>query len=551
MLKKSDIERLLKQPEGQFLERKGCYERPGGKKPRLRKAKDVAKDVAEALTAFANADGGTLLVGVDDDGSVSGADFPQDRVSLILDSPKNLIVPAPKVETHERDHLGKKLLIFTVNWTPDVYRLTGGRYLLRIGDSNMPFPADQIGLLKSGKRKAFFEARIDPEAGLENLDMALISEFEKRTGLTQNPEETLYRYRLIDYENGKPRLKLATLLLFGKDPLRWHPRCGIDFVKYEGTERKLGAELNIIKRARLELPLVELVEKTYETIFAHIKERQHLHDLLFVEKLEYPTFAWQEAIMNAIAHRDYSIQGLSIEVWMFDDRIEIRSPGLPPEPVTLEKILKKERVHASRNPLIVRMLTDLDYMRETGEGIPRIFEEMEQNGLYPPVFEIVAGSLFSVTLKNQPIYSPEDMEWLKQFPELDLKPNQKRMLLFARAHGGSFTSRDYQKICNVGVYLASQEIKEMIRKGIVKLPRKRGRVYEVLVPGEKKIPEIPDEYRLLEPILEEKGFVKNMDIQQLLSVPRHKAKRIAQRLVTSGFLKKEGEGKGTKYMKNE
>lgn len=256
---------------------------------------------------------------------------------------------------------------------------------------------------------------------------------------------------------------------------------------------------------------------------------------------------WEE---NAVAHRDYSIQGLSTEIWMFDDRIEIRSPGLPPEPVTLEKILKRERIHASRNPLIVRVLTDLGYMRETGEGIPRMFVEMERNGLYPPKFEIVADSIFSVTLKNQPIYSIEDMEWLKQFEKIELTPNQKRMLLFARTHGNSFTNRDWQKICGVDIYTAAKEIKEMIRKGIVRLPRKGGRVYKVNLPFEKKIiVEVPTEYKVLKTLIEKKGYVKNTDIRNALGISRLKAARLAKRLVDLGLLNMVGTKKGARYVK--
>ncbi len=539
------IKRLLRQPEGQFLERKSCYEYIGRWK--LRKARDVARDVAETLSAFANADGGTLLLGVDDDGNVSGVDFPKDRLRVIQYAPKNLIKPPLRANINEISFQGKRLFLFTVNWMPDVYQLTDGRYLLRIGDSNTPFPADQIELLKSGKRKAIFESRIEPSASWNDISKELVVDFGKRIGIDKSPEEISFEYRLIDYDNGNPKFKLATLLLFGKDPLRWHPRCGVDFIKYEGTERKVGRELNIIKRARIESPLVKLVEETYKTIFAQIKERQYLHDLFFVEKFEYPTFAWQEAIVNAVAHRDYSIQGLSIEVWMFDDRIEIRSPGLPPEPVTLERILRRERVHASRNPLIVRVLTDLGYMRETGEGIPRMFEEMEKNGLYPPKIEIVADSLFSVILKNQPMYSIDDLEWLEQFKGANLNPNQKRMLLFARAHENSFTSRNYQRVCGVDIYGASKEIKEMVKKGIVELPKKRGRIYKILSQKEKNLNKLPDEYRVLMGTLREKGFIKNEDIQKLLSIPRHKAKRVTQRLVALGIFKKEGKTRGTKY----
>src|SRR3990170_2208685 len=274
----TDIERLLKQPEGQFLERKSCYEYADGKW-RLRKARDVARDIAETLSAFANADGGTLLLGVNDDGNVSGVAFPEDKLSIIRNATKSLIKPILNVQIKEIVFQKKRLLLFTVHWKSDVYQLTDGRYLLRVGDSNMPFPADQIEMLKSGKRKAVFESRIEPTATWDHLSTELIIEFGKKVGINKTPVEILSEYRLIELENGNPRFKLATLLLFGKDPLRWHPRCGIDFIKYEGTERKTGRALNIVKRVRLELPLVRLIEEAYKAISAHIKERQYLHDL--------------------------------------------------------------------------------------------------------------------------------------------------------------------------------------------------------------------------------------------------------------------------------
>ncbi|MBW2342103.1 MAG: putative DNA binding domain-containing protein [Deltaproteobacteria bacterium] len=547
MMKHSDIKRLLRQSEGQFLERKSRYEIQKGKR-RLRKAREVAKDVAETLCAFGNADGGTLLLGINDDGSLSGMDYPDDKIRVIRDAPKNLIRPFLKPEIQEVSYTGKRLLIFTVKWLPEVYQLTDGRYLLRIGDANMPFPAEQIEMLKKGKRKALFESHFEPTASLNDIDTELISESGLRIGLPEKPEDLLYRFRLLDYEDGRPKLKLAALLLFGKDPLRWHPRCGIDFIKYEGIERKVGRELNIIKRARIELPLTRLIDEAYKTISPHIKERQYRHDLFFVEQFEYPSFAWQEAIVNAIAHRDYNVQGLSIEVWMFDDRIEVRSPGLPPEPVTIERILRRERIHASRNPLIVRVLTELGHMRETGEGIPRMFEEMEKNGLYPPDFQIVANSVFSLTLKNQPMYSLDDMEWLKHFSSLHLNPNQRRMLIFGKAHSDSFTSRDYQKVCDLGIYEAGKEIKDMVRLGIIKLNKRGGRIYTLQSKEKWGTVEEPIEFIPLKQIIHKKGFLKNSDIQKALGVSRFKATKLAKRLVEIGLLRKEGKGKGSRYL---
>ncbi|MCK4255688.1 hypothetical protein KAX35_02275, partial [candidate division WOR-3 bacterium] len=187
-----------------------------------------------------------------------------------------------------------------------------------------------------------------------------------------------------------------------------------------------------------------------------------------------------------------------------------------------------------------------------GEGIPRMFEEMETNGLYPPEINIVAGSLFSVILKNQPMYSVEDKEWLRQYDDLNLSPNQKRMLLFARAHGSLFTSKNWQKVCNVDIYTAAKEIKEMVRKGIVRLPQKGGRVYRVMQPFKKeKVIDIPHEYRVIEPLIQKKGFVKNADIRQSLGMSRLQASRLAQRLVDLGLLEMVGEKKGARYIKTK
>jgi ATP-dependent DNA helicase RecG len=299
----------------------------------------------------------------------------------------------------------------------------------------------------------------------------------------------------------------------------------------------------------LEALLVLLIEKAYETIKPHLRERQRLVDLFFEERLEYPTFAWQEAIVNAVAHRDYRYEGLGIEVWMFEDRLEIRSPGELVEPVTLERLLKRERIHASRNPRIVRVLTDFGYMRDQGEGIPRIFQAMEREGLYPPEIRLEADAIFTITLQNTLAYSSETLRWLAQFERTSLSGDQKRILAYAKEHGGDFTSRQCQDLVGIDIYTASREIKELIRKGIVKLPKKGGRVYELVTSLKPQADaEKPLEYSALEPVLKEKGYVKNEDIRKALKVSAISAKRIAHRLVATGWLQAEGQRRGRRYI---
>lgn len=541
---------VLHTPEGQFLERKSCYDR-SGERARRRDVRSVAKDIAETLSAMANADGGTVVVGLEDDGSPTGVDYPEDRINVLREAPRHLVHPPLRARIETPSMYGVRLLVFEVDWSPEAHQLTDGRYLLRVGDQNQPFPAEQIEALKAGKRRRVAEVRIVPEASLADLDSSLLERFRRRAGLALPDKELLLRYRLAESRNGRLVLTLAALLLFGRDPGRWHPRCGIDFVKYEGTERRYGAKLNVVKRERLEAPLINLIERTFETIRPHIRERQKLVDPFFEERLEYPTFAWQEAIINAVAHRDYGLEGVGIEVWMFNDRLEVRSPGELVEPVTLERLRKRERVHASRNPRIVRVLTDLGYMRELGEGIPRMFEAMEEEGLYPPEFRVEADVIFTVVLHNTPVYSVETRRWLRQFEPLGLSGNQKRLLAYAREHDGAFTSRAYQKLANVDIYTASRDIKDLIRKGVARLQKKGGRVYRVVEPSVPPPTLLVEEFLKIEPVLQQKGFVQNRDVRELLGVSRLQAWRTLQRLVTLGLLRLERKGRSARYVRRE
>jgi ATP-dependent DNA helicase RecG len=543
-----EIQRWSAAEEGQFFERKSTWER-SGQQPRLRRTRDIAYDIAETLSAMANADGGELLLGMEDDASISGVGLPEDKIKLLLGVPRDrnyLSPPLPCRTSDVTTEAGARLLHFEVDWSPDVHQLADSRYLLRVDDSNAPFPAHQIAALKSAKAQGLLERSFPPGARMEDLDLELVRQRLGPVWLNLSNEEILRRYGLIAGRNGHSVPTLAALLLFGREPQRWHPRCGIDFVRWEGVEPKHGVELNITKRIRIEAPLAVLIQKAREAIQPFIRERQQLHDLFFTEKLEYPTFVWQEAIVNAVAHRDYSLQGAPIEVWMYDDHMEIRSPGLPPAPVTVEALNRGERVHLSRNPLLVRTLTDLQYMRDLGEGIPRMFDEMDRAGCYPPRFEVVGGFVFQVRLRNEPIYDRDTLEWLRTFEGVELSGDHKRMLAYAYAHGNRFTSRDYQKVIRTEIYGASSAIKDMIRKGVVRSTGKGSRIYEVQAPVKAR-PDMPADLIRLLPIIQRSRRLTNADVVRTLGVSRATATRLLNEWRAGQWLRKEGQKRWSVY----
>lgn len=156
--------------------------------------------------------------------------------------------------------------------------------------------------------------------------------------------------------------------------------------------------------------------------------------------------------------------------------------------------------------------------------------------------------IFTVVLRNTPVYSLETLRWLKQFEHLELSGNQKRLLAYAKEHDGRFTSRAYQKLVGVDIYTASRDIKDLIRKGLVRRTKKGGRVYRVVEPEIKMPVEISQELHVIAPKLLQKGYIKNEDVRRLLKVNRIQATRFLSQLVDQGYLEKKGERRWTYYV---
>lgn len=202
------LTRLLARDEGQFLEFKSVYERSSGSLKR-RKAADVAWDIAETLSAMANADGGTLLLGVEDDKTITGVDYPDDKLALFRQATQSLLQPPLKAHPAELEHQGKRVLAFEADPSLVPHQLSDGRYLLRVRDQNVPFPAEKIAALKSARASGQYERQFVYEARLEDLDAALLSQFAQRLG--DSPSGRRHPLR---------RLSPVGLDMFGQRPSR-------------------------------------------------------------------------------------------------------------------------------------------------------------------------------------------------------------------------------------------------------------------------------------------------------------------------------------------
>lgn len=170
-----------------------------------------------------------------------------------------------------------------------------------------------------------------------------------------------------------------------------------------------------------------MIESSWELLRPNLTETRFSKDAIFRTQIIYPELACREALINAIAHRDYSMEGRGIEVRVYSDRLEIVSPGGLLSSINIKDLRELKGVHQSRNSLIARVLREIGYMRELGEGIRRIYELMNSNDLTPP--ELYSdNNVFSVTLYHKYIYSKEEKIWLDSFSKFSLSRDQKTVV---------------------------------------------------------------------------------------------------------------------------
>jgi ATP-dependent DNA helicase RecG len=168
------------------------------------------------------------------------------------------------------------------------------------------------------------------------------------------------------------------LVIFGKNPDNTLPQNGISFAHFRGNE--ITDEL--IDKKVIDGRLQDIAEQTLVVLKNNMKNPSTINQLKREEKEEYPVLVLREAIVNALVHRNYSISGSKIRIFMFDDRIEFHSSGKLPNTVTIEKM--KIGVSYARNPFLVKYMENMRYIDQLGRGIPMIIKEMKDMGVKEP-----------------------------------------------------------------------------------------------------------------------------------------------------------------------
>ncbi len=312
------------------------------------------------------------------------------------------------------------------------------------------------------------------DAALEDLDPERIETFRQELGrrrpglplLRQPVEELLIQIGAMVASERRPRPSLTGVLFFGREPQRFYPSFTITFLHFAGTSTAQATrnEPLYLDNREFQGTLPAMIDAARAIIFEKLSKRAVIEGFVRQDQLEYPEFAYREAIVNAVGHRDYRLEGSFIQLRLFADRLEIQSPGGLGGHLTVDNIAYEQY---TRNPHIMRLLEDFGYVERRGLGVDRMIRAMIGAGLEPPIFEN-RGSSFWVTLKGQPSAHP-----LPDLARLGLNDRQIRAAEYLRVHS-RLTNREYQQIFGVSERTALYDLQGLVEVGLA-LPVSSGR----------------------------------------------------------------------------
>lgn len=365
-------------------------------------ARKDADEVAKHIIAFANFAGGKLVIGIEDDGEITG--FKRDKAHDIEDFRQAAIVccePSPRVEYVEVPVVnsnGDDDVILIIDIEPSAERVITRRrdkaVFLRQKDKSVILDREQVIALEYDKNQRRYEDEIADRSSIEDVDPEVMARYKAALGTSSSDEQVLRsRGFLVD-----GHLTNAGVLLFAEYPPKFLPWARVRVLRYDGIGRETGRRLNIVKDRTFDGPIPKVLAGVKAMVSEQLREFQSLgDDGLFQVVPEYPEFAWLEGVVNAVTHRNYGYSGDYIRVSIFDDRMEIQSPGKLPNLVTLENL---RHTRWSRNPVIARTLVELGWVRELNEGIDRIYGDMDAYLLNPPTFSEPNNASVMLTLEN-------------------------------------------------------------------------------------------------------------------------------------------------------
>lgn len=422
--------------------------------------------IARSLVALANAQGGVVIVPLKSTRGgkpVSGDDVMAQALEALMAVQPRLIVPLPYLLRPAPDSEPEAVVIEIPEGLPNVFHVDG-RYLIRDGGRNVALNARALRELLLTRSESTWEASTPTGSSKDDLDWGKAETYASASGMPDaSVEDLLLRRGCVARQGRKLRPTFAGLLLFGRQPQRWVRGAELLAARFSGTELD-----DAFTRQTISGALPEQIRKAEFFVAENTAVRSRLRAWQRNDEGAYPPGVLREAVVNAIAHRDYRLTGAQIHVLVFANRVEVKSPGRLPGHVTLKNLIRERY---SRNEAIVQVLADMGFIERLGYGIDRMIRAMKERNQTAPAFAEGEAS-FEVTLYARasdggtaPLATPQS-------------GRLEKLMAFVRK-SGRITNREYQDLCpDVSAESLRRDFVELVERGILmRVGDKRGTYY--------------------------------------------------------------------------
>jgi ATP-dependent DNA helicase RecG len=510
--------------------------------------KSSANHLTEPISSFAMTDGGLIVLGIDDKRRLIGCEMSQQVLDRVRRAAHgcgvDIQMKAIKVAGIPLTVVAVPEVRGRIVTTPD------GRLLRRVGSDSVPLVGDAMARFVREREDRAAEDEALPVFDAADFDVDLVN-----TALAQDarpPVDGPELLRgLIDLGVAVPQsppadaqVTLAAALLFAKAPERFVPGATLQVIRRVGVGPAPGPT-----EAREELsgPLTQVLDDALAFISEHTKRYQVVQGTRRTVLPEYPVEVLREALLNALSHRDYGLKGGTIDVTVWDDRVEVRSPGSLPGPITVDNMRSE---HYSRNRRLMRVLKLLGLVEEYGEGVDRMIQQMEARLMEPPMFAATPTSV-TVTLRNRFLIDVEDQAWLALLGHLNLSPSERRALVVARREGG-VTPRRLRRLMpavDVDAVLRTAVVKGLL----VRAGQAGGATYQlsdelVMRAGSSGLEAQSRKRQMLLDEMQRRGSVSTTEGADLLAEDMATVRHLLNDLVLAGLAKAEGRTRARRYL---
>lgn len=375
-----NINALIAQGENQSLE--------------FKSAQVHSESLAKEMVAFANSEGGLILLGVEDNGVISGLPVAEKNFEeWVANIARQNVVPGLDVSIDRAELDGKAILVIDIPKGRDKpYQTRQNQFLIRIGSTNRT--ATQGELMRLFQQSGMFHFDLQPveRTSITDLNFTKLDQYFSMYEIDLSKEEDKVRIlQNTDILSESGQVTVGGLLIFGINPQRYLYNASITFAHFVGND--LDEEL--LDKQVITGTLDIQVDTALAIIKNHIRQPSRIEGTKTVDQVfQYPEKVFRELLVNACVHRDYSIHGSRTRVFMFDDRIEFMSPGRLPNSVSIEKA--KLGVSFARNPVILKFMENLRYIDKMGRGLPMVYRTATNAGKFVEFSEF--GEEFKVVL---------------------------------------------------------------------------------------------------------------------------------------------------------